>query len=185
MEERSEILVKLKEATDYFISNEKSYLLIPEIRTNFGYALPNAKNENDVAAIPGRLTVAFKKVIYCLPPAFGASDHIARVILTAMKYDKDIRSAIDLKYYEKIVNMLNKIDPNNIYIFNRKSEPEESRKKEGHTMNYMIDLAFNKLGKIPTFVVDLGDYGKEPTIFVLGKDPMEVAKISLELLRFL
>ncbi|ARM74941.1 thiamine-phosphate synthase family protein [Acidianus manzaensis] len=185
MEERSEILVKLKEATDYFVSNDRSYLLIPEIRTNFGYALPNAESQNDVAAIPGRLTVAFNKVVYCFPPAFGASDHISRVILTAMKYNQDIRSAIDIKYYEKIVNTLNKIDPNNIYIFNRKLEPEESREKERHTMNFMVESAYRKLGKIPTFIVDLGDYGKEPTIFVLAKEPMEVAKISLGLLSFI
>lgn len=185
MEERDEILLKLKEAVDYFISNERAYLLIPEVRTNIGYALANAEIEKDVAAIPGRLTIAFNRVIYCLPPAFGASDHIARVILTAMKYDKEIRSAINLRYYDKIVNALLNLDKTSIYLFDRRTEPEQDKKVERHTMNFMVEVAYKKLGKIPTYIVDLGDYGKEPGLFVLAKDPVEVVKTSLELLRFL
>ena len=182
MDERQEVLIKLKQAVDIFVSNERAYLLIPEIRTNIGYALSNAKTVEDVAAIPGRLTVAFNRVIYCLPPAFGASDHVARVILTAMQYDKEKRSAINIKYYEEIVENLPK---DNTFIFNRKEEPEESRKKEKHTMNFMIELAYRRLGKIPNYVVDLGDYGKEPSIFVIDTDPLAVVKKALELLSFL
>ncbi|BFH72606.1 thiamine-phosphate synthase family protein [Sulfurisphaera javensis] len=182
MNEREEVLIKLKQAVDNFVSEDRAFLLIPEIRTNIGYALSNAKGVEDVAAIPGRLSVAFNKVIYCLPPAFGASDHVARVILTAMSFDKKKRSAINVKYYDEIVNNLPK---DNVFIFNRKEEPEESRKMEGHTMNYMIRKAYEKLGKIPNFVVDLGDYGKEPSIFVIDEDPLIVVKKTLDLLRFL
>jgi len=182
MDERQEVLIKLKQAVDVFISDERSYLLIPEIRTNIGYALNNANTVNDVAAIPGRLTVAFNRVIYCLPPAFGASDHVARVILTAMQYDKEKRSVINIKYYDEIVKNL---PMDNTFLFNRKEEPEESRRKEGHTMNYMMELAYKKLGKIPNYAVDLGEHGKEPTIFVIDADPLIVVKKTLELLSFL
>ncbi|AWR93539.1 thiamine-phosphate synthase family protein [Acidianus brierleyi] len=178
--ERDQVLLKLKEAADYFVSNPKSYLLIPEIRVNIVYALPDAKDEKDVAAIPGRITSAFSRAIYCMPPAFGASDHVARVVLTAMKYNKDRRSAIDIRYYDNIVKKLD-----DVYIFDRRQEPLESREKEGHTMNFMVDTAFRKKGQIPTYIVDLGDIGKEPTIFILGNDPLSVVKKSLELLSFI
>jgi predicted fused transcriptional regulator/phosphomethylpyrimidine kinase len=182
MDERAEVLKRLKEAVDIFTNNERSYLLIPEIRTNFGYALRGAKTTEDVAAIPGRLTVAFNRVIYCLPPAFGASDHIARVIITAMKHEEEKRSAINLKYYEEIARNLPQDDT---YIFDRKQEPEESRKMEHHTMNFMVEMAYKKFGKIPQYIVDLGDLGKEPTIYVIDKDPVIVAEKSLKLLNFL
>ncbi len=97
--ERREVLIDLEKAVRIFTSNEKSHILIPEVRTNIGYALTNPSGIQDVAAIPGRITVAFGKAVYCLPPAFGASDHIARVILTAMKYDKSIRSAMNIALY--------------------------------------------------------------------------------------
>lgn len=178
--ERDQVLLKLKEAADYFVSNPKSYLLIPEIRVNIVYALSDAKDEKDVAAIPGRITSAFNRAIYCMPPAFGASDHVARVVLTAMKYNKDKRSAIDIRYYDNIVKKLD-----DVYIFDRRQEPPESREKEGHTMNFMVDTAFRKKGKIPTYIVDLGDIGKEPTIFIIDNDPLTVVKKSLELLLFI
>ncbi|BCU69325.1 thiamine-phosphate synthase family protein [Stygiolobus caldivivus] len=182
MDERTEVLLKLKEAVDLFVSNDKSYLLIPEIRTNLGYALNGAEKADEVAAIPGRLTVAFNKVIYCLPPAFGASDHIARVIITALRYDKSKRSAINLKYYEEIVKNL---PSNETFVFDRKLEPEESRKTEHHTMNFMIDSAYKALNKVPQYVVDLGDIGKEPTIYVIDVDPVVVVEKSLKLLDFI
>ena len=182
MDIREEVLIRLKEAVDLFISHEKAYLLIPEIRTNIGYALPDAKTTEDVAAIPGRLTVAFNKVIYCLPPAFGASDHIARVIITALKYDKRMRSAINLKYYKGVVNSL---PSDNTFIFDRKSEPEESRNKEHHTMNFMVELAYKKTGKIPNYIVDIGDFGKEPSIYIIDEDPMKVVEKSLKLIDYI
>ncbi|MCI2415231.1 MAG: phosphomethylpyrimidine kinase [Candidatus Aramenus sp.] len=172
--ERDYVLKRLKEAADIFVSEPKAYLLVPEIRVNIGYAVSNATGVQDVAAIPGRITTAFNRAFYCMPPAFGASDHVARVILTAMKYDPQVRSAIDVKYYKEIVERLD-----DVYVFDRRLEPLESRSKEGHTMNLMVRLAHEKMGRIPKYIVDMGDYGKEPTIFVLGKDPVEVVRTSL------
>ncbi|PVU74007.1 phosphomethylpyrimidine kinase [Acidianus hospitalis] len=180
MEERDEVLLKLKEAVDLFVNTPGTHLLIPEIRTNIGYAIKGAKNVNDVAAIPGRISAAFNRAIYCMPPAFGASDHVARVILTAMSHDENMRSVINLKFYEEIVKNLS-----DVFIFNRKEEPEESREKERHTMNFMVDLAYSRLGRIPRYIVDLGDYGKEPSIFILGKEPIEVVKEAINLLQFI
>ncbi|QGA55535.1 phosphomethylpyrimidine kinase [Sulfolobus sp. E5-1-F] len=180
--ERSHVLKRLKEAVDIFVSNEKAYLLIPEIRTNIGYAVSNAINANDVAAIPGRLTVAFKKVIYCMLPAFGASDHIARVILTVMKYDKNLRSAINLKYYREVIE---KLPTNDLCIFDRSSEPKEVKYKEHSTMNFMVEFCYGRLSKVPTYIVDLGDFGKEPSLFILDQDPVIVVNKSLGLLKYI
>ncbi|MEM4046898.1 MAG: thiamine-phosphate synthase family protein [Metallosphaera sp.] len=174
IEERAQVLRDLEEAVKRFVSNNKSYLLIPEIRTNVGYALVNAQDTYDVAAIPGRLTVAFNKVIYCLPPAFGASDHIARVILTSMKFDPNIRSAMNLALYPQFFGL-------NPYVFDRTTEPAERKRLEKKTMNFMIEKAFSDLGRIPEFIIDKGDLGKEPGLFVLGKTPQEVVNKALQL----
>lgn len=177
MDERDEVLLELKKAVDEFIKNDLAYLLIPEIRTNIGYAIKDSKDVNDVAAIPGRLTVAFKRVIYCMPPAFGASDHIARVILETMKYNKEYRSAINLKLYSIFKESLS-----NVYIFDRKKEPDASKEKEHRTMNFMIKSAYEELGKIPNYIIDLGDYGKEPGLFIIDKNPLLVIDKALKLL---
>ncbi len=179
-DDRQDVLRRLKEAADLFISNPRSFLLIPEIRTNLGYAISGAKKVEDVAAIPGRITCAFGKSFYCMPPQFGASDHIARVILTAMKYDLTMRSAIDLRYEESIVKSLPKEE---MCIFNRSVESQESRNLERHTMNLMVEFCYKLWkGESHKFIIDEGDVGKEKTLFILGKDPVEVVKASLSLL---
>ncbi|AAK40404.1 phosphomethylpyrimidine kinase [Saccharolobus solfataricus] len=180
--EREYVLKRLKEAVDIFVSNERAYLLIPEVRTNIGYAVSNAADANDVAAIPGRLTTAFKKVIYCMLPAFGASDHVARVILTVMKHDRNIRSAINLKYYREVIE---KLPSQDLCIFDRSSEPKEVKYREHSTMNFMVDSCIRKLSKVPNYIVDLGDYGKEPSLFILDRDPVTVVNKSLELLKYI
>ncbi len=177
---RQEVLKRLKDAADLFVSNPRSHLLIPEIRTNLGYAIPNANSVEDVGAIPGRITCAFGKSFYCMPPQFGASDHIARVILTAMRYDPNFRSAIDLRYYLSIVKSLPK---NEVCVFNRAVESQQSREKERHTMNLMVEFCYKEWGgRSHHFIVDEGDVGKERTIFVIGEEPVDVVKRSLSLL---
>ncbi|ABP94739.1 hypothetical protein HA72_0564 [Metallosphaera sedula] len=177
-EERKSILDELDRAVKEFVSHELTYLLIPEVRTNVGYAIRNAKDASDVAAIPGRITTAFQRAIYCLPPAFGASDHIARVILTAMKYNPETRSAINLAYYPQFLKL-------NPYIFDRSQEPPGQKPVERKTMNFMIEKAVQDTGRVPEFIVDKGDFGKEPGLFILGGTPTEVISKAIHLLSLL
>lgn len=138
--EREHILFALSRALQEFTSASTSSRLIPEVGTNIGYAISNAASIEDVAAVPGRIRRAFGRAIYCLPPAFGASDHIARVILTAMKYDPKVRSAMNVKI----------VDPATIgaYVFDRSLEPTRSASKEGRTMNFMVESAYRSTGSV-------------------------------------
>ena len=92
----------MKEAAVYFVNYVHAADLIPEIRTNIVYALPEAKSVDEVAGIPGRVTKAFGRAFYCMEPAFGASDHMARLILAAMRYDGELRGAINVGYSQSL-----------------------------------------------------------------------------------
>ncbi len=78
---------------------------IPEVQSNLGYALPAfyARDLNDVAAIPGRIVRYMGKARPSGPPTFGASSHVANYILTAMKYDPEVRSAMNIKYDDRVI----------------------------------------------------------------------------------
>ena len=66
----------------------------------------DAKTEEDVAGrIPGRITTAKGKAFACKEPEFGASSHMARMVLNVRKFDMEKRSAIDLKYNPKIIEI--------------------------------------------------------------------------------
>ncbi|BCU66582.1 hypothetical protein HS7_00190 [Sulfolobales archaeon HS-7] len=169
-------LKALKEAADYFVEAIGSYKLIPEIRTNIVYAREGATTTGDVAGIPGRITIAFGRAYYCLPPAYGESDHMARLVLSVMRFNSKMRSGINVRYKKGIEEKLDEV-----FVFNR---AEEISKEEGHTMNFIPQLMINKVGSIRRYIVDLGDFGKEPSLFILGETPLEVVKKSLELIEF-
>jgi Uncharacterized conserved protein, COG1992 len=41
-------------------------------------------------------------------------------------------------------------------------------------MIWGTEVAIKTLGRVPDVIVDKGGFGKEPMIFVLGKDPKDV-----------
>src|SRR3989441_4714200 len=55
---------------------------VPEVGINLGYALPAATSPEDVCALEGRIIRVGPRLEATGPPAFGASRHVARIILT-------------------------------------------------------------------------------------------------------
>ncbi|MDY0044513.1 MAG: bifunctional hydroxymethylpyrimidine kinase/phosphomethylpyrimidine kinase, partial [Syntrophales bacterium] len=98
---RYRCLEELREAVST-VKDAKCGNLIPEIQSNFVYALPFAVNKNDVAGIPGRIVRVGEKAETLHDPAFGASNHMARIVLTVMRYNKEYRSAMDIRFSEKL-----------------------------------------------------------------------------------
>ncbi len=171
--ERYRVLEELKMAIERLESIPGSGLLVPECQTNFGYALSRPIDRNDVAAVPGRI-IRFRdrmKAFSC--PEFGASEHVANIILEVMKYDPEIRSAINLRYSEDIMRAVEEANLEVSY-FDRREEPEEVKAKEGMTMKWGVKVAIERIGKVPDVIYDTGGWGKEPMIVILGESPFKV-----------
>ncbi|MCG2754253.1 MAG: bifunctional hydroxymethylpyrimidine kinase/phosphomethylpyrimidine kinase [Desulfobacteraceae bacterium] len=172
--QRYACITDLKKAVEK-IKTEKCGNIIPEVQSNFGYALPCAWTEDDVAAIPGRIVKIGEDVYTIRDPAFGASRHIAGMILTAMKYNSDFRCAMNIRFSEDIINICQNLG----YVidhFDRADEPEDIKAKEGSSLKWGTDSVFSRQDTIPDIIFDLGDVGKEPMIRVFGKHPDEVAE---------
>lgn len=147
--------------------------LIPEVRSNLGYALPGAVSFQDVAAVPGRISQAGKRILFFRQPAFGASRHIARVILAAMRHDPKMRSAMNIRYSQDVIEACRKAGLS-LACFDRREEPKEVKEREGSTLEWGTDRAISSLGRVPDAVYDQGDQGKEPMVRILGQNPQEV-----------
>ncbi|RPI99254.1 MAG: bifunctional hydroxymethylpyrimidine kinase/phosphomethylpyrimidine kinase, partial [Deltaproteobacteria bacterium] len=153
--------------------------LIPEVSSNLGYALPQAEGFEDVAAFPGRI-VRFKNSVAALAdPEFGASHHIARIILTAIKFAPDYCSAMNIRYSKEIVMVL-KRKGFRIASFDRRLEPRGVKEREGSSLEWGVGEVLKRGKGIPDFVYDVGDVGKEPMIRVLGRNPIEVVNKILK-----
>jgi len=174
--ERYRVLERLKDALR-ILENSSEYIveLIPEVRSNLVYALPSpyAEDINDVAGVPGRITCVGKKIVPVGEPAFGASSHLARAVLTMMKYFPDVRSCMNIRYMPELIEIARELGYR-IAFFNRAEEPIEVKQSEGRSIIWGIEKAVRGLTEPPDIVYDLGDLGKEPQIRVFGRDPVEV-----------
>jgi hydroxymethylpyrimidine kinase/phosphomethylpyrimidine kinase len=177
--ERYRIIQKLKEG---FLTLQKKKIgnLCPEVQSNLGYALPYAQAPEDVAAFPGRIIRIGAEIFKVADPEFGASRHIAEIILTAMAYDQSWRSAMNLRFSPEILARA-KDAGLRIAYFNRRNEPLSLKRREGASLSWGIEQALKKSRTRPDIIYDRGDLGKEPMIRVLGRDPQEVVEKVIRL----
>ena len=136
---------------------------------NFAYALPNAKTRNDVCAVDGRITKHKERPALCGTIDFGVSKHVASIVLAAMSFDTTMRSAVNIRYSQKTVELCKKIGFA-VGTFDRKDEPPTA----SSTMEWGTKHAITTLGRVPDVIYDTGSVGKEPMIRILGKNPEDV-----------
>ena len=153
---------------------------IPEVQSNLGYALPFAETHKDVAAFPGRLVRLERSVVPVSSPAFGASRHIATIILTTMRHDPEFRSAMNIRFSERLIRQCKALRWK-VCSFDRGDEPEAVKQREGSTLEWGTERVLSKETGIPDIIFDRGDVGKEPMIRVLGRNPGEVVDKVLNL----
>jgi len=114
-------------------------------------------------------------LITCRNPTFGASRHIARVILAAMRHDPDMRSAMNIRYSPEILGACRSAGLL-MASFDRREEPGEVKEREGSTLEWGTERALKGMSEFPDLIYDEGEEGKEPMIRVLGHGPMEVVE---------
>lgn len=154
--------------------------LIPEVQSNLAFALPFAQDESEVAAFPGRIVGLYDSADTLSGPAFGASHHMARLVLAIMDYDSRYRSAMNIRFDDDILKKCRCLKWR-IASFDRQKEPSEVKEQEGASLKWGIRTALKDTKKIPDIIHDKGDIGKEPMIRVLGRDPLEVVDKVLSL----
>ncbi|MHC1635051.1 MAG: bifunctional hydroxymethylpyrimidine kinase/phosphomethylpyrimidine kinase [Candidatus Methanospirareceae archaeon] len=158
------------------LEEEKGFReLIPEVGTNIGMAIEKARDKDDVAAIDGRI-VPTKEGIRAGCVDFGVSDHVARLILAAMRYDERKRSAINIRYSPEILEACKRAGMA-IASFDRSKEKEV---EEGKTMEWGVKEAVKEakekgIDRFPDVVFDTGGIGKEAMIRIFGSSAKEVA----------
>ena len=77
--------------------------LVPNVGSNLVECLPDAEVIDDVAAVPGRLFDVRDRLSVPADPEFGASEHVASVLLAARRAGADARAAVNVRYTETII----------------------------------------------------------------------------------
>ncbi|MEW6615966.1 MAG: bifunctional hydroxymethylpyrimidine kinase/phosphomethylpyrimidine kinase [Thermodesulfobacteriota bacterium] len=170
--QRYHVISQVKEAIG-LLKEDKIGHLIPEVQSNLGMALPYAEKIEDIAALPGRIIRFGDTVKTVSDPEFGASQHIAQIILAVMRYQGDMRSAMNIKYTVDIIEKCSNIGLR-VRYFDRRREPDHVKEVEGSSLEWVVENSLKQEKGIPDVIYDTGDVGKEPMVRILGKDAMEV-----------
>lgn len=176
--ERYPVIQELKKAIGVLKENRIGHL-IPEVSSNLGYALPYAEGIRDVAAFPGRIIRMGETIAVLGDPEFGVSQHVARIILTVMKWNPYFCSAMNIRYSKENVAKLIERGFSGGY-FDRRREPKGVKEMEGSSLEWGVQQVLKKKRNIPDFIYDEGEIGKEPMIRILGRDPMDVVNKILK-----
>jgi len=145
--------------------------LIPNVGSNLVECTPDARAIDDVAGVPGRLFDVKGQLAVPAEPEFGASEHVASVLLAARAAGSDARAALDLRYDPDIVERLAE-DGHVTAEFDAEYDDLEAA----------IARALEAKGKADV-LYHTGGYGIEPIVYVLGADAEAVVDVVRKLTR--
>ncbi|MFB6105413.1 MAG: thiamine-phosphate synthase family protein [Halobacteriaceae archaeon] len=145
--------------------------LVPNVGTNVAMALPDATDATDVAAIPGRIHATRDRVTVPSRPEFGASEHVAGAVLTAMAVDPAVRGALDVVTDDRLLDAARDrgLDP---LAFDASYEGRRDR----------LRTRFESRGEVPAVAYHEGAYGVEPVTYVFGETAVDATDRALALL---
>ena len=178
------ILGNLAQAVNSLQGCREFSLLMPEVRVNVVYALPGAKSGREVAAIDGRITVVRGFPFASGSPAWGASDHMARLIIEARKYSAGINAGINFKCDDEIVKVVKEYARDNKLIFgwiDRTREPADVSARDGSSMPWKVKQLVDQSGRLPDVFYEGDGWGKEPLFVILGIDAVSVVKTAMDI----
>jgi len=173
------VLMSVEEAKVLLESTPAVATLVPQLGMNAAMAIPHAESVDDVAAIDGRIVKVLRGVKAVGNPRFGCSSHLARYILGATKHDSNRRAAVNLKFSEEILGVLERKGLE-VSFYDRMEEPEDIKRTEGMTIPWGVEQAVKRAGKVPDVIYHRGDVGKEPMIVILGEGASELARLIVQ-----
>ena len=173
----------MKRAVEILLENSSRLLkYTPEVGINIVEAIDSkyTTSVEDIAGVKGRIVKVGNKLVAVGPVEFGASSHLARLVLEAMKIDPSVRGAVNIKYSEELV-VRAKSRGYLVVFVDRRLEPEEIKAIEGATLPWILREAVKQAGRVPDLIYDIGDVGKEPMIRVLGRSAIEAVSKLLDI----
>lgn len=176
--ERERILEELRRAAELVERSPELLPLYPEVSINIAAALDNASSLNDVAAFPGRMVRIGARIVPVSKPAFGASKHLASILLGSIRINAEKKSIMNLKMVKGVEEVIKKAG-----LIAVSTQPNEKMRSEDEVVFDVIEAL--KKNPWADVVVDEGGLGLEPAIYIFGKNPIEVVNKACSIARLL
>jgi XRE family transcriptional regulator, thiamine biosynthesis regulator len=169
--EEQEVLDQLRLGVRALEQCEGFASLLPNVGSNIVMARRDARDVLDVAAVPGRIYEVKGAIRIPGQPEFGASRHVAEVLLGVHDAFAEVRGALNLRYGEDVAVVLRALG--------WKAAPFDA------TYAGRRERLAALRGKAPDALYHEGAFGIEPALYLLGKGAVEVASKAIGLNRAL
>ncbi len=166
------VLMKITNALNLLENSLTIFKLVPEVRMNLVMALPEAKTLEEVAGIPGRLTVVDNMVKYFAKPKFGVSKHLSKILLAFMECRKDMLACMNIRNTKRVRDAVKRAGLTLAEI--GEDLPLEGR--EQALINKVKEIAGERSVDA---VADPGAKYIEPIIYLFGFDAEDVVKKAI------
>ena len=179
LDERYNVLVDIREAISLLEKSKEFPQIIPEVRVNIAMGVANAKSTSEIAGIPGRMTKVRDTARAFMNPEFGASTHMAEVLLAVMGKDSSVRAVINIKHDEYVDKALRKLGyPSSSFELSELSK--EAQESKFPTL-WGIKKVVDESEKVPSIIVDKGGYGIEPMAYIFDESATAVARKAIRI----
>lgn len=167
------VIRKLYEAWE-ILEEANPWGLIPEVQSNLAQMLDNASSFEEVAGFPGRIVKCGERVRRVEGPRFGASRHMAKILLAGAKRKSPMRAVMNIRYGDDVLAACRSIGLT-VEGFDRRDEPEDVKMAEGSSLEWGTGKVLDEKGYAPDAIFDPGDVLKEPMIRIFGLDAVDAA----------
>lgn len=122
---RVEVLTDMQDAILQIEACDQFELVMPQVRANLVSAEKTATRIDEVAGIPGRITLVHGKARALMNPQFGASKHTAKILLFAKSKWQYIQSCLCISGRTEIISMAKK---SGFHVISIKESTNEAEK---------------------------------------------------------
>lgn len=134
---------------------------MPAVGLNIASSLSDATTSQEVAAFPGKITIVDGKLRHHETPSFGASTHLANVLLQVMKTDSEKIA---------ILNVKPPLSGDAVDIEKVKTVCKNLGYKLGLAPKGVLQDSKSKVD----ILLDTGAFGWEPSLYILAHNPLEL-----------
>ncbi|HME19392.1 MAG TPA: thiamine-phosphate synthase family protein [Nitrososphaerales archaeon] len=172
-EGRYEAITGVADAVRLLESSPSFASVMPEVSVNVAYLAGDSDSPEDVVAVPGRIVRVKNSARAMQPPAFGASRHLAGVLLLVRKRRQGVRAVINLRYDARMVSVLSQLGLRVLEIGAYSAGGEGDPTVEALRRRLVsFKAAFDA-------VADPGSRGIEPSLYLLGKSAVDAARLAI------
>ncbi|MEM4735800.1 MAG: thiamine-phosphate synthase family protein [Candidatus Thorarchaeota archaeon] len=172
--DRTRVLSDMRAALDIMQASRAFSRLVPQVRANLVTCTSDASSLTDVAGVPGRITVVAGYPRALMSPEFGASTHMAELLLWARRRWPWVRSCLCIGGSNEIVSR--SVESGVLVL----TLPEPAA-----TAPDIAEQVADRRDEVPPGItVGLhipGGIGVEPVLYLLGESAVGLVETSLHI----